>query len=394
MAGARSAGPGATAGPADTAAEGADLGAWVIDADGHVVEPSETWSDHLPGRFRSYAPWVLQLEDHFRFVCDDRIGFRIPGRNESLGAPGQTPHQAAAPVAARGGSDPQARLDDMAVDGIGTAALYPTWGLMIQAVTDRQAALALCRAVNDWLAGYCALDPVHLVGVGTLPITDATDAFDEARRCVERLGFRAVWRRPEQASGVPRPDDPVYEPLWSFLEEADVALAVHPGLNGVIPVDELRKRYHDDFSPMHAVHFVTEQIMALTSYVAGGVLERHPRLRVAFLETGAVWALSYLHRLDEHLETFGFERGRLSMRPSEYFRRQCFVSVEGVEPALGAMVEAFPESVVFASDYPHGDAVFPGSTGELLATTALSKAAVRAILRDNGRRLYALEEGR
>ncbi len=369
--------------------EGA-AGAWVVDADGHVVEPTETWSRHLPGRFRSYAPWVLQLEDHFRFVCDDRMGFRIPGRNESLGAPGQTPHLEAAPVAARGGSDPDARLQDMAVDHIGTAALFPTWGLMIQAVSNDEAALALCRAINDWLAEYCERDPAHLIGVGTLPMTDAGDALQEARRCVDQLGFRGVWRRPEQLDGRPRPDDEVYEPLWSFLEEADVALAVHPGLSGVIPAPELRKRYRDDFAAMHAAHFVTEQIMALTSFVAGGILERHPRLRVAFLETGAVWALSYVHRLDEHLETFGFDRAHLSMKPSEYFRRQCFVSVEEVEPALAAMIDTFPESIVFASDYPHGDGIFPGSTKDLLETTELSPAAVRAVMRDNACRLYAL----
>ena len=75
-------------------------------------------------------------------------------------------------------------------------------------------------------------------------------------------------------------------------------------------------------------------MLALTTFVAYGILERHPRLRVAFLETGAVWALSYLHRLDEHLELFGFDRGALTMEPSDYFRRQCFVSVEEVEPGL------------------------------------------------------------
>ena len=69
-----------------------------------------------------------------------------------------------------------------------------------------------------------------------------------------------------------------------------------------------------------------------------GILERHPRLRVAFLETGAMWALSYIHRLDEHLEIFGFDAARLTMEPSDYFRRQCFVSVEEVEPGLAAMV--------------------------------------------------------
>ena len=53
---------------------------------------------------------------------------------------------------------------------------------------------------------------------------------------------------------------------------------------------------------------------------------------------------------------------RSRCEPSDYFRRQCFVSVEEVEPGLAAMLEAYPDSVVFASDYPHADGTFPGST--------------------------------
>ena len=101
--------------------------------------------------------------------------------------------------------------------------------------------------------------------------------------------------------------------------------------------------------------------------------------------------MSYLHRLDEHLELFGFDRGALRMDPSDYFRRQCFVSVEEVEPGLAAMVEAYPESVVFASDYPHADGTFPGSTADLLATDVIGEADVQRVLRDNARRLYGLD---
>ena len=88
----------------------------------------------------------------------------------------------AAPVAARGGSEPAPRLSDMAVDHIDAAALYPTYGLMIQGVTERDPALALCRAVNDWLAEYCSHAPDRLIGIGALPMTDAADALGEARR--------------------------------------------------------------------------------------------------------------------------------------------------------------------------------------------------------------------
>jgi predicted TIM-barrel fold metal-dependent hydrolase len=81
------------------------------------------------------------------------------------------------------------------------------------------------------------------------------------------------------------------------------------------------------------------------------------------------------------------------MKPSDYFRRQCFVSVEEPEPALGVMLEAFPDSIVFASDYPHGDGTFPGSTRELLETTELTPNSVHSILRDNAERLYGLTPG-
>jgi predicted TIM-barrel fold metal-dependent hydrolase len=364
--------------------------AWVFDADGHVVEPEAMWDRLLPARFRSYAPRVLQFDDHFRYLCNDRVGFRIKGRAESVGAPGQTPHKEASPVLAAGGADPAARLADMAVDRIGVAALYPTYGLMIQGVTERAPAAALCRAINDWLAEYCAHDPQRLLGVGVLPMTDPADALAEARRCVEELGFRGVWRRPEHFAPLPPLHDPGYEALWSYLAEADVPLAIHPGVSGVVPIDELAGRYGDYFSAIHAVHFVMEQMMALTTFVAYGILDRHPGLRVAFLETGATWALAYLHRLDEHLETFGFDQGDLSMKPSELFRRQCFVSAEEVEPGLDAVLAAYPGSVVFASDYPHGDGVFPGSTAELLETDALSPDQVRALLRTNAARLYAV----
>jgi predicted TIM-barrel fold metal-dependent hydrolase len=189
---------------------------------------------------------------------------------------------------------------------------------------------------------------------------------------------------------LPRLQDAEYEPLWSYLAEANASFGIHPGMSGLVPFDELQGRFDDYYTPLHAAHFVMEQMLALTTFVAYGILERHPALRVAFLETGAVWALSYLHRLDEHLDLFGFERGALTMAPSDYFRRQCFVSVEGVEPGLPTMVAQYPDSVVFASDYPHADGIFPGSTDELLHTDQLRKADVVRVLRDNARRLYGL----
>jgi predicted TIM-barrel fold metal-dependent hydrolase len=363
---------------------------WVFDADGHIVEPTSVFDELLPAKFRDYAPRVEQHDGWFQFRCGDRVSFRVRGTAASLGAPGQTPVVTEEPVAVRGATEPAPRLADMAIDRIETAALYPTYGLMIQGVTEREPALALCRAINDWVADYCAHDRDRLIGIATLPLTDAGDALVEAKRCIEQHGFRGAWRRPEHFGSLPRLQDPGYDALWSYLEDADVPFAVHPGISGLVPYDEIQARYDDYFSALHATHFVTQQLMNLTTFIAYGILERHPHLRVAFLETGAVWAYSYAHRLDEHLEVFGFDRGALTMKPSDYFRRQCFVSVEEAEPGLATMLVDYPDSVVFASDYPHADGTFPGSTTELLETPALDDDAVRAVMRDNARRLYGL----
>ena len=140
-------------------------------------------------------------------------------------------------------------------------------------------------------------------------------------------------------------------------------------MSGLVPYDQLQSHFDDYYTPLHAAHFVTEQMLALTTFVAYGILERHPRLRVAFLETGAVWAMSYVHRLDEHFELFGFDRGGLTheavrLLPAPVLR----VGRGGRARPRRRWSREYPDSVVFASDYPHADGTFPGSTKDLLET--------------------------
>jgi uncharacterized protein len=362
----------------------------IIDADGHIVEPDATFAEYLDPQFASYAPRVVSFGDHFRYVCGDRMGFRIHARPETVGAPGQTAHVTDSPIVAQGADDPAGRLADLDVEGIDRVVLYPTYGLMIQGVLEREPALALCRAVNDWLADYCEHDPRRLIGIATLPMVHPDDALAEAQRCVETHGFRGVWRRPERFPGIPALHDPGYDALFSYLEEADVPLGIHPGLNGVVPYEYFGDRFDRDFTAMHAAHFPVEQMMNLTTLISFGILERHPRLRVGLLECGAGWLPYYAHRLDEHLEVFGYPNASLSMKPSEYVRRQVVVSVEEVEPGLDGVLASFPDSVVFASDYPHADGIFPGATKDLVESPTLSAADKRRIFVDNAVRLYGL----
>ena len=141
----------------------------------------------------------------------------------------------------------------------------------------------------------------------------------------------------------------------------------------------------------HTVCHPGEQMLAAVSFCGGGILERHPRLRVAFLEGNASWVPFLLWRMDEHYEWLGDVFARdLSREPSEYFKRQCFVSVECDEEPIAAVFDQMGvANIVFSTDFPHPDCKYPGAVARFLELP-LPDAAKRAILWDNCARYYGL----
>jgi predicted TIM-barrel fold metal-dependent hydrolase len=128
---------------------------------------------------------------------------------------------------------------------------------------------------------------------------------------------------------------------------------------------------------------------ACVSLCGGGVLERFPRLRAAFLEGNCSWAPWLLHRLDEHYEWVGWYEARdLSRKPSEYFRESCFLSVDADEETVVHFLDWFGDANgVFSTDFPHGDAQYPHAVSSF-EKLAIPEAARRRILGDNWSRLY------
>jgi predicted TIM-barrel fold metal-dependent hydrolase len=132
--------------------------------------------------------------------------------------------------------------------------------------------------------------------------------------------------------------------------------------------------------------------MAMASMATGGVLERHPKLRCAFLEGTAGWLGWLLWRLDDHWEKFspGCEQ-QLSMLPSEYFKRQCYIALDvDEEPAVKVIKEIGAEYFVCSTDYPHPDGAFPEAFKQFFGLP-LSDDQRRKILWENCARLYQIE---
>jgi len=150
------------------------------------------------------------------------------------------------------------------------------------------------------------------------------------------------------------------------------------------------------FAARHTCSHPLEQMAAATAILLGGVCERHPDLCVAFLESGTGWLPYWLARLDDHRSWMqDSETAGLSLAPSEYFARQCAISSDP-EDALAAFTigEVGADHVVWASDFPHPDAEFPGAVGEFVdeRAAALDAAELDAVLWDTPVRFYRLEE--
>jgi predicted TIM-barrel fold metal-dependent hydrolase len=138
-----------------------------------------------------------------------------------------------------------------------------------------------------------------------------------------------------------------------------------------------------------------ELMLAVGSFCAGGVLERFPALRVAFLEGNCSRLPWALYRLDERWEMRKqYADEPLSKRPSDYFFRQCFISVDVEEDLVCDVIRRIgDEQIVISTDYPHADSHWPNATNDFMAIDGLSESSRHKILWDNCARLYNVRLG-
>jgi uncharacterized protein len=367
----------------------------VIDSDAHVVEPRALWEEYVEPAFRARIPKIVKDADGI-----DRFAVGQAPRAGSIYAPAAMciPGGLSRPDLARelswddlrpGSYNPDARIRDMDAEGIDVCFLYPSLALAYPAIREPEVAAAGCRAYNNWMADFCRSHPGRLYSIAPVPLLDLDAAIAEMRRVRKDHGVRAILMRPNPHNGRLL-SDPAYDRLWSEAQEIDCTIAVHGAVGGDMPTLGF-DRYRDFFRRMIISHPFELQ-MACMDLICGGVLERFPRLRFAFLEAGGLWASYWLARMDEFHGKIGHMAPNLRTKPSEYFRRQCFCSCEPDDVALGT-VESLDASdlLMWASDYPHYDCEFPGAVDELREHCAgLAPATQEKIMGGNAARCYGL----
>ncbi len=440
-------------------------GLMVLDADSHKMENPLVFFDYLDPAFRDRL-----------YPRVDRFGERrlvIRDRNPRTGdcdlervfpqpeGPGKGAFAAIHPETAIGAVFNRIRVGHMDREGIDGQVIYGSMTLAFESILDPELAVACMRAYNDYIADDCRPYARRIFPVGFLSLADVGEALAEMRRCVTDLGMIGVHVAPSRP--VPHPaapaafpeirlplhlSHPEFEPLLAEAERLDVAVGVH-GSPGVYLPSGIAEQV-DTFVLSHIFGHRNQMQMALATCVFEGVFDRHPKLRLGFLEAGCGWLPDLIHAFHEHWEkrirdfdpavripplafaaealrerterrkggllaqtsqlvglwrrgeraerngdreAFLHEHAGLDHDPVDFFRRgQIFTSFESDDPApayLRAALGPLGEGLAcFSADYGHWDGVVAGCVRNVAVPDRYERSHLAKLLAGNCLRFY------
>ena len=376
----------------------------VIDADTHINEPPDIFEGRLASKFVESAP---------RYG-EDKSGHKAWLFHEG-GSMSITPLAAAAGTSALewklksklgyeemrpGGWDPKARTADMNIDQVDVQVMFPTYfiqGPTVFSKKDPELQIACVRAYNDWLQTFWDYAPGRFLGAALVPSCSIEAAIAEAQRVRGLPGIGGVLLLNYPSGSDICPNHPEDDPFWSALEELDLPLLVHAGFAIASDVpDEADAATRNLMAAMSLSliareRLATDLMPVMCHLILGGVLERHPRLRVAGVEVGAGWVPFFLEQIDQDYSRHRFWTDSvLPCMPSEYWYRQCYITFMQDRYAVENLERVGTGSLMWSTDYPHCGADFPFSIVRSIEPQLghLPADMKRKVLSENCMRLY------
>ncbi|GAA3209804.1 amidohydrolase family protein [Actinocorallia longicatena] len=346
----------------------------MISVDDHVVEPPDLFSGHLPARYMDAAPKVVKQKDGsdvwtFGGSIIPNIGLNaVAGRPKEEYGIEPTAFDEMRP----GCYDIDERVKDMNAGGILASMNFPSFpgfaGRLFAADPDKDLALAVLRAYNDWhIDEWAGRHPGRIIPMALPILWDAEECAREIRRVARKGCHSVTFTENPSTLGFPSFHNDYWDPLWRAASEENVVISIHLGSSGRLSVT----------SPDAPVDvMITLQPMNICQAAAdllwSRVIKNFPDVRFALSEGGTGWIPYFLDRVDR---TYDMHRlwtgqdfgGRL---PSEVFREHfltCFIS-DPVGVILRDMIGI--DNIAWECDYPHSDSSWPNAPEELAAVAA------------------------
>jgi len=272
------------------------------------------------------------------------------------------------------------RLADMDTMGVDMQVLSPSpsqyyyWA-------DPDLARQVVRVQNEHIAETCARHPDRLVGLGTLALQHPALAAEQLRDAVKRLGLKGV----EISTAVNDFELGARElaPFWSAAEELGAVVFIHPF--GTTLGKRLSSHYLSNL-----IGQPLETTIALSHLIFGGVLDRHPGLKIVAAHGGG-YLPSYCGRTNHGHAVRPEAKAGALQKPVEYLRRIWFDTLVYEPQGLRHLIDVVGASqLVVGSDYPF-DMGHEDPRGLLAATPGLSDAERAAILGGNARSLLGID---
>jgi predicted TIM-barrel fold metal-dependent hydrolase len=376
----------------------------LVSGDDHLdlnMLPADVWSARMASTWGDRIPQVVEQENGSAlWMADGQSWGYWSGRPSPFKGP-KPLHTAYD----RGGvedltslraSVPALRLADMDRDQVWGHLIF---GPVTSIRTDDHAFMKACySAYNEWLYDdFCTAAPDRLIGVAMLP-PHPEAAVEELQRLA--AGGKCRQANLQIAVVEPRLEDPRWNPLWKMLEETGIILSFHvtvfPGVTKAF--DKYKGSPGATF--LHAKMFIDQFLDPFVDLFAWGILEKHPGLKIVIAECGAGWVpwvveeLDYRHHRLWECADFWDDKGGIphKMKPSELFRRQVYGTFQQSATTMALTHFWGPENLLWASDYPHPDSIWPNSVNKIVEHMGHMPAdQVRAIVGGNAAKLYGLD---
>ena len=368
----------------------------LISVDDHVVEAPHVFVDHIDPRYRDQAPRIVERDDWQGWLWEDRfypLSFQgnIHTRHFREGEEGR-----GADLNARRFEDMieavydvHARVEAMDVDGVHAALQFPQFprfgGTLFLEARDKDLALALVRAWNDWMLDeWWAAYPDRFIPQTLIPLWDVPESVKEIERCAAKGSRAVLFVENPHPLGLPSFPTGHWRPVFEACNETGLPLSMHIGTSS-----GLLSPSPESTSAVGVALCGVNSMSALVDLIFSGMCNDLPNLKIALSEGGAGWVPYVLERADYTWERSRNEGLRNTAPPSEVFRQHFWVCMIADHYALRNRDLIGVDKIMWECDFPHNDSNYPNSRKMLAdAMVDVPDEDARMIGELNARALY------